>query len=109
MERKYLLVLGLALVVSTGGVLAGRSPVAHKGQQWEYGVFELGQEWIWCAPGVLVRTESQRDFAVEMKLNTYGNPVGTLQVVNHLGEQGWELVEFSECPDISTYWFKRPR
>jgi hypothetical protein len=30
MERKYLLVLGLALVVSTGGVLAGRSSVAHK-------------------------------------------------------------------------------
>jgi hypothetical protein len=106
MKTRYLLVLGMGIVVCIGVALAGIS--CPKGyHQWEYGIFQCGQQWVWCAPGSLVRTSSQRDFALEMKMGTYS--ISPIQVLNHLGGQGWELVEPSESGSTETYWFKRQR
>jgi len=30
-------------------------------------------------------------------------------LLNHLGQQGWELVEIAIDPTREIYWFKRPR
>jgi len=96
-------------VVSVTSVLVGSNSLAHKGQRWEYGIFECGKEWIWCEPGVLVITSSQRDFAAEMKVNTFGHPISPIQIINHLGAHSWELLTLSELGNIQTYWLKRPK
>lgn|GEM_PF-3176608 len=106
MKTRYLLVLGTVIVVCISISLAGiSSPKEY--HQWEYGIFQCGQQWLWCAPGELVRTSSQRDFAVEMKMGTCS--ISTVQVLNHLGGQSWELVELAESGNTQTYWFKRQR
>lgn len=118
MERKHLLILGVALVVSATGVLAGRNSTTWAPTQWEYGVYRAGLH-EWAEPGRFVHSPSRQDFLKEMGLaKTYPtatHPLGCLEadLINLLAKRGWELVfienRTSESPSQRAFWFKRPR
>lgn len=102
-----ILVMGLMLV---GAESATREPA-----RWEYAMYiESPGNFEWHGVTAHVRATNATFFFERMGFPTdieVSARSGRIQPVllNHLGQQGWELVEVSPDPSRTVYWFKRPR
>ena len=123
--RKLILLMCLALYLGGCGHDAVAGPA--KGG-WEYASFEAMPVWqettktlalkhLWMAPGEYLVFYDFGEFIKKLGVKTE-HKSGHLKVVNHVGSQGWELVNYSVSisADIKgqpqptrTWWFKRPK
>ncbi len=131
MKSGCVTILLVAVVVCAGGLAARRDSagsVGSAGIRWEYGVFRIGgrypYEWQDASGRTYGRTvelflEKMGLSAVEAKLRSRKDaPISTLEytaeleLLNHLGAQGWELVVLADRGPAGipnrTFWFKRP-
>ena len=121
--RKLILLMCLALYLGGCGHDAAAGP-AKAG--WEYASFEATHVWqettktwalrhLWMAPGEYQVADDFGEFIKKLAVKIVHNS-GHLKVVNHVGSQGWELVNYSVSiadikgqPPTRTWWFKRPK
>jgi len=109
MKYKWLVVVGI-MVAIVAVLAAGAAGNAGRGQQsvrWEYGVFRADPVWSWYGPSGWVDQVNSQDFARAMGA-AYSTKVAATEanVLNSLGEQGWELVAVTER---SKYILRRPK
>jgi len=121
--RRNLSILIGIIVVCTGIVLAQKHGVQEaqtsNHTQWEYGRYRAlmpgneGRAWSWQDANGLTRLNDVRQFAAEMGVDN--RDMDTMdkldvQLMNALGEKGWELLWIRQEPDASwSLWFKRPK
>jgi hypothetical protein len=101
------------------GEMRAADPAAPERSKWEYGCLESSVIGVtWYTGGLKeVTGKDWGDLAREMKVNLMNRPVSNsacrTEILNFLGEQGWELVTISEVPGAgkgSFLWtFKRQR
>jgi len=128
MTKRYLIILIVIVIVCAAAVLAQRNVVQQADTstqtRWEYGVYRghvyRDGEYLWSwqdATGRFYRTH-MRQFLVEMGLNDSAvdavadSEADTLELdlLNALGEKGWELFWTRQEKDGSWFFlFKRPK
>jgi hypothetical protein len=100
----------LMAVMLVGADSATRTPA-----KWEYAMYiESPGNFEWHGAVAHIRATNATFFFERMGFPTdveVSARTGRIQpvVLNHLGQQGWELVEVSPDPSRTIYWFKRPR
>ena len=105
--RKRWQVAAIVVGVLVTAVLAGAAARGAVQVRWEYGVFRGEGVWSWYGPTGWVDRVNSQDFARTMgaAYSTKGEALEA-NVLNALGEQGWELVTASER---NKYVLRRPR
>jgi hypothetical protein len=102
-------------VLVTAVLLIGAERPAREPGRWEYGMYiESPGNLEWHLATTHVRATNVTFFFERMGFPTGAEVsarTGRIQplVLNHLGQQGWELVQVSIDPQREIYWFKRPR
>ena len=126
MKGKVLIGVRTTGMLLSLGLLIGANPNPRTGTQWEYGVFLHGHDGFqWDHDGQLVVGNTAATFIKNMGLPKHcptSARKNALQraVLDHLGGQGWELVQVVHNDDMpTTYseegtyhyasWFKRSR
>ena len=109
MRCKWLVVAGIAIAIAAV-LAAGAASNAGRGQgatRWEYGVFRGDPVWSWYGPSGWVDQVNSQDFARAMGAAYSTKEAATeANVLNSLGEQGWEIVAVAER---SKYILRRPK
>ena len=107
MRYRWFIVVGNAVGVFVAAVVAGNPGRGEGGARWEYGVIRGDPVWKWYGPSGSVDVGSGSEFARLMGA-AYSAKAETFEanVLNSLGEQGWELVT---APEKSKYVFRRPK
>ena len=120
MGKKRLIILIGIIIVCTGGVLAEKSLVDETNgsthTQWEYGVYRArANYWSWQNLDRRVWSNELTTFLQRMGLKKLSftkaeSDTMELDLLNFLGEQGWELFLVREgAPGQMDFWFKRPK
>jgi hypothetical protein len=107
MRNRWLVAGAIVLGMVVTAVYAGAAARGSVVVRWEYGVFRGEGTWSWYGPQGEVDRVSSQDFAKTMGAG-YSTDDAALEanVLNALGEQGWELVTASER---NKYILRRPR
>lgn len=104
--------IGILMMVA---LLMGAEPSTPGPARWEYAMYiESPANFEWHGAVAHVRATSATLFFERMGFPTdieISARSGRIQPVllNHLGGQGWDLVEIATEPTRAVYWFKRPR
>ncbi len=113
-SKAPMIACGIGILVM-GVMLVGAEPAAREPVRWEYAMYvESPGNFEWHGAVAHIRATNATFFFERMGFPT-GSEVsaqtGRIQPVllNHLGQQGWELVEVAPDPARTVYWFKRPR
>ncbi|NQT02907.1 MAG: hypothetical protein HQ580_12840 [Planctomycetes bacterium] len=133
MVKKRLIILIGVIIVCTGGVLAKRNLVEETDSsthtQWEYGVYRIGvgrHQYEWQDADKRTYAKNQTSFLERMGLISIIKNLSIMsetprlaeyvldaEFINHLGTQGWELVDIvdksSRAMVNRTFWFKRQK
>lgn len=102
-------------IVAMAVLLMGAEPAARGPARWEYAMYiESPGNFEWHGTVAHIRATNATFFFERMGFPTNVEIIarsGRIQPVllNHLGQQGWELVEIAIDPTREIYWFKRPR
>ncbi len=120
------------MILSSAGVLfavlfvVGANPSGRAAPQWEYGIYtESSGTYEWQDGSQRIQTTNpnqffeRMDFPIGVEVDTRtGFPTGLeasvrtgrirVLVLNHLGRQGWELIDSDGTEARHAYWFKRP-
>lgn len=114
-SKTSIIACGIALLGITV-LLMGAEPVARgPAPRWEYAMYiESPGNFEWHGAVAHIRATNATFFFERMGIPTdmeVSARSGRIQPVllNHLGQQGWELVEIATEPTRVAYWFKRPR
>jgi hypothetical protein len=101
----------LPLVLLIGATAGSRTPT-----QWEYGIYtDSAGNYDWQDANRRVQATNPTNFfeqmgfptGIEVDVRTGRVPA---MVLNHLGRQGWELVDMrTGDAKRNVYWFKRPK
>lgn len=115
MKSKLILVASAAGMLLVTTFLIGASPASRAPAQWEYGVYtESTGNYEWQDANQQVRATTADFFFEKMGLpsgievDARTGRLSTL-LLNHLGRQGWELVDVLAEEQRDVYWLKRPR
>lgn len=104
----------LPLLWRRGAASAQPAAPPHPAQpvagHWQYASLSArpGGRWVWHSPaGVIVgdRAHVYRELGGREKLD---DDVFTVELLNHLGQRGWEMVTVAADEDQPVYWFKQP-
>lgn len=115
--RTLTIACGIGLLVMTM-LLIGAEPApsgSPQPVQWEYGMYiESPGNFEWHVAANYVRATNATFFFERMGFPTdieVSARTGRIQplLINHLGRQGWELVEVAVDARRDVYWFKRPK
>jgi hypothetical protein len=114
MRRKTLAVLIVLTVGCTAGLLAGAGPSKPHTAQWEYAVYRAWGPWHqWQTPDADISIRGLPEFLRELGLKDVKNErTAEMELANHFGKQGWELIEISapgQDRAMWSFWFKRPK
>jgi len=109
MRYRWLVIVGI-VVAMVGVLVAGMAGNAERGQgpvRWQYGIFRGDPVWNWYGPSGSVDVSSGSEFARLMG-TAYSTKAEAFEanVLNSLGEQGWELVT---APEKNKYVLRRPK
>jgi hypothetical protein len=102
-------------ILATAALLVGAEPATRTPAQWEYAMYvESPGNFEWHGAVSHVRATTATFFFERMGFPTnieVSARSGRIQPVlfNHLGRQGWELIETTREPSREIFWFKRPR
>lgn len=103
------LVVGIVVVIVAvlAAAVAGNAGRGQGGARWEYSVFRGDPVWNWYGPSGSVDVSSGSEFARLMG-TAYSTKAEAFEanVLNSLGEQGWELVT---APEKNKYILRRPK
>ena len=112
-NRTLVIACGMATLAMTV-MLIGAKPTAPASGEWEYAMYiESPGNFEWHTETDHVRATNATFFFERMGIPTgieVSGRTGRIQplLLNHLGRQGWELVEASLNSGWTAYWFKRP-
>jgi hypothetical protein len=106
MRYRWLIVVGIVGTI-VAVLAAGNAGRGQGSARWEYGVFRGDPVWSWYGPSGPVAVGSGSEFARLMGA-AYSTKAEAFEanVLNSLGEQGWELVT---APEKSKYVLRRPK
>jgi len=113
-SRTPMIACGIGILVM-GALLIGAEPASQAPTKWEYGMYvESPDNLEWYGAVAHIRATNATFFFERMGFPTdveVSARTGRIQPVlfNHLGQQGWELVEIAGDPARQVFWFKRPR
>lgn len=114
MNHRVLILLALLALGSTAALLANANPVPVNTTQWEYAVYwSLGNRCRWQTKDTTISAYHWADLCKQLDIKTKSqidkHTADTI-LINHFGEQGWELTEISPPDPVGawTFWFKRP-
>jgi len=102
-------------ILAMGVLLIGAEPAGQSPTRWEYAMYvESPGNFEWHGAIAHIRATTATFFFERMGFPTdieVSARSGRIQPVlfNHLGQQGWELVEIAGEPAREVFWFKRPR
>jgi hypothetical protein len=107
MKSTWLIVVGIVALVLVALAAAGNTGRGQGPVRWEYGVFRGDPVWSWYGPSGWVDQVNSQDFARAMG-TAWSTKVAATEanVLNSLGEQGWEVVAVAER---SKYILRRPK
>lgn len=115
MRNKIAMIVSGVGILMTAALLIGAEPASRTPAQWEYAMYveSLGNfEWHGAVTHVRATTANfffeRMGFPSDIEVSAR---TGRIQPVlfNHLGRQGWELIETIREPSREIFWFKRPR
>jgi hypothetical protein len=113
-SKTSIIACGLGLVF-LAVFLMGANPAPRAATPWEYGIYiESPGNYEWQSAAQAVRATNPTFFFERMGFPTgieVDARTGKIQtrVLNHLGQQGWELVDIVVDGRREVYWLKRPR
>lgn len=113
MKRKTLIACSIGLL-ALAVLLIGAEPGGSGPVRWEYGRYtESPGNFEWDTAATHIRATNPTFFFERMGFPTdieVSASTGRVQplLLNHLGRQGWELVEVVVDASRRVYWFKRP-
>lgn len=113
-SKTWVAACGICLLVMAVLLIGAEGP-ARQPVRWEYGMYmESPGRLEWHVAATHVRATNATHFFEQMGFPTgieVRHRTGRTQplLLNHLGQQGWELVDVSIDPQREIYWFKRPR
>jgi hypothetical protein len=105
---------GIGILVM-GALLVGANPPARESTRWEYAMYIESPgnfEWHGAVAHIRATTATfffeRMGFPTDMEVSARSGRIQPV-LLNHLGQQGWELVEITAGPPREVFWFKRPR
>ncbi|MBP7049762.1 MAG: hypothetical protein KBE65_01975 [Phycisphaerae bacterium] len=113
MTNKIPMIACMVVMFAMALLLTGAA--APEPAQWEYGMYvESPGNFDWHTASNHTRATNPVFFFERMGIPTNietSTRTGRIQplLLNHLGRQGWELVETATDSGRTTCWFKRPR
>ncbi len=110
MSCRTLMLAALLGLGVTAALLAGASPAPEKTKAWEYAVYRsLGNRYQWQTPDAAIFAHGLPEFCKQLKLKTPKSRASAeIELTNHFGRQGWELIQMAPTSGTGVFWFKRP-
>jgi len=114
MHCRTVTVLALCGLGVAATLLAGAAPKPPNATSWEYATYRsLGNRYHWQSPDEDIFARDLGSFVNQFKLKGHiRDDTAELELMNHFGRQGWELVQMTppgETRGTWIFWFKRPK